>query len=108
MITYELAKNLKEAGYPQGYNPKYDTGSGGAPGSDIRTPTLSELIEACVQDDFRLIGCSILKRPFWIATSISSIEQGDKLYQGTASTPEEAVARLWLALNPKVQSESSK
>ncbi len=45
MISYELAKKLKDAGYPQEFNPKYDTGGGGAPGWDVRAPGFPELME---------------------------------------------------------------
>lgn len=93
MIPYELAKKLKDAGFPQemkdgsmlddglnneGYGPEtaYD-------------PTLSELIEAC-GESFVMLGH---RGSGWFSESISNI--------GNGTTPEEAVANLWLELNKK-------
>jgi hypothetical protein len=95
-MTYELAKELKEAGFPQtDFNqPICRTKEAGPFGvhrpildGEVKLPTLSELIEACGQN-------------------FAHLEQGNHPDQWRCnwdadfySTPEEAVARLWLALN---------
>ena len=81
-MTYELAKQLKDAGFPQDYNPQ-PAGWGGAD-DDTHNPTLEELILACA-DDFVILVRDRLGN--WYAES----EIG--------STPTEAVAKLWLALH---------
>jgi hypothetical protein len=97
-MNYELAKQLNDAGFPQGGN-----GRSILPPDQIvarshdrvYVPTLSELIEACVASrpgaPFRLYH----KNGKWRAQL--SNDQTSPWYFG--SSPEEAVARLWLALN---------
>lgn len=105
-MDYELCKKLKDAGFPQeglfyfkkkraaGNNTwKYvRTYSGGELFSDIEEgcidPTLPELIAACGEKFYKL------RRMIrgWTATGDLAEEWG--------LTPEEAVARLWLALHP--------
>jgi hypothetical protein len=103
----ELAKELNGAGFPniqdlqhrQGrefLNPEgrisiYSVGDG-APTEDWFLPTLYELIAAC-GDKFSTL---ILDGGKWRCTA-SGYEGYDDLY----STPTEAVARLWMALNKK-------
>lgn len=92
-MNYELAKKLKEAGFPKETfivhypNAKYPNRCG-----QSGTPTLSELIEACGGE------LQVLKRPYagkgWFA-------HNSKATQGIGLTPEEAVANLWLELNKK-------
>lgn len=109
-MDYELAKELKDAGFPhtQGgkvlyYNAVYKNHPfndyDGAyadgvtlSGDVIYVPTLSELIEAC-GGKFKLV--ELIDKNEWLAC-------GDyyRTY-GEGTTPEEAVARLWLALNKK-------
>lgn len=99
-MTYELALELKNAGFPQ-----KDTIKGwrlhkqGTPkdGSyenyhHISCPTLSELIEAC-GEDFTSLHSPKFANPTWIANG-----KYDPYIQGEGSTHEEAVARLWLSL----------
>jgi len=115
-MNYELAKELKEAGFPQKhgrYLEYWDEGGGvwncgDEPVSTYRleeliyNPTLEELIEAC-GDDF-----DELKAPhhrqqegypefdeWWAEATIKTgiCTKG--------KTRKEAVARLWLALNKK-------
>lgn len=109
-ISYELAKELKDAGFPQ-------FGEGAAlvlhqplPESDqtisvisyrdfirltptshewIYAPTLEELIEACEPDSKGGFKLWLNKYGIWKAGVASG------------TTPTEAVARLWLALNKK-------
>lgn len=82
-MTYELALELKKAGFPQDPD---------RPAEDwITMPTLSELIEACGDrfDNLRRIYDGS-----FAAESIGKEPQG-------GDTPEEAVANLWLLLNKK-------
>lgn len=117
MLSYELCKKLKEAGFPQliGENgtiyfskddgefervsiyehPKMETTN-----KDICIPTLSELIESVIPDkadthSFRLQ----LENNMWEC----AIHYSDS-YSGSVTefTPESAVASLWLELNKKV------
>ena len=105
MLSYELAKKLKEAGFSQ---------YGGNDGGDffdkefeneyrfsddkanrrfwIYNPDLSELIGAC-GDKFRKLekGGDI-----WVAYS------DNKIWIGGNEIPEEAIAKLWLKLNEKL------
>lgn len=101
-MNYELAKQLKDAGFPQesdGLTSVYyqedkerirlrhienDT--------EVKIPTLSELIEACVGKVFMLLINRNLEGR-WASAVDGKGASGD--------TPEEAVARLWLALNKK-------
>ncbi len=102
-MNYELAKELKEAGFPQEGVEGETRLSGNAFGSGLEYcyhPDLSELIEACGQRFDEV-------RPLRMAGQISSWQAlgvDENLYHsnhGNGSTPEEAVARLWLALNKK-------
>jgi hypothetical protein len=107
-MLQELAKELNGAGFPniqdvqhrQGR--EYLTSDGSvsvyslgeeASAESWFLPTLSELIAACGEKFFSLI----LDCVKWRCTA-SGYEGYDDLY----STPSEAVARLWLALNKKV------
>lgn len=105
-MNYELAKELKEAGFPQSatafgtfiMHPE-ETGPIFNHSRDMYAPTLEELIEAC--DGLNGL-FSQLKR---IAPERGSVEPRWLAYGGEfgeqGSTPTEAVARLWIALNKK-------
>lgn len=115
-MNYELAKELKDAGFPQ-YGHNYDEGGnrcivqgrfiegnakdGGTLEGTAYAPTLSELIEAC-GEDFKYLS----KRDDgkWVGGNHSGKivhgEYTEHSYQ-FGETPSEAVARLWLALNKK-------
>lgn len=95
-MNYELAKKLKDAGFPQYsieclFDPKLK--EWGA--SDMAcSPTLSELIEACGDQFYELC-----KTDYdWIANCYS--DKNRVVYE-RGDSPEEAVANLWLALNKK-------
>lgn len=112
-MNYELAKKLKDAGFlqkPESYPFVYDKNGTLAhmisdrdwnmQDTDIKIPTLSELIEACGKQ----FGFLILNQEngMWLAREkgIEPIHpelSGHKHYD----TPEEAVAKLWLELNKK-------
>lgn len=108
-MNYELAKKLKDAGFPQGKTKFY--WAFGRKGQRLHykltrkqqdsmlfvgvevlsAPTLLELIEACGNK------FAHLKRYYpsgiWEAATDGYEQQG--------STPEEAVANLWISLHPK-------
>lgn len=117
-MNYELAKKLKDAGFPQyGEGEKYCEPQWRARKIDFNFvscdcdhttdeayfPTLGELIEAC-GDEFNCL----FKHPEeeWRAGyAVSEVEAGfgfaNRTKIGDGSTPEEAVANLWLQLNKK-------
>ncbi len=106
MIIYELAKELKEAGFPfiefnasihgtDRFNPDLESETG-----YLAIPTLAELIKECKGGFGKLCYYEYadnedLENMKWCVYS-NEVASG---IQG--STPEEAVARLWLALNKK-------
>jgi hypothetical protein len=109
-MNYELAKELKDAGFPQpNTNPNltgkilFNPDKASTASWIAYAPTLSELIEACgdrLDDLSRMHHFDSEKK--WGASAYSCEECG---FTGTfitrGATPEEAVARLWLALNKK-------
>lgn len=119
-MNYELAKELKDAGYPQtSLGLKIDSENKiGDPQNDyfsglnhpVNYPSLSELIEACQKMKDGLVGTTFDfllygngDTPYWEAGGRIKKSEGfrsDKRGESRIS-PEEAVARLWLALNNK-------
>jgi hypothetical protein len=104
-MNYELAKSLKEAGFPQSRGGGYLSCEHGFPEGvhDVcdtfyYIPTLEELIEACGQRFYTLEYVGKLGH-VWEAHFIQhdDYEIGD--------TPTEAVARLWLALHRPTKQE---
>ncbi len=116
-MNYELAKELKEAGFhqntdgggevlwPYGKYPKPRTDIGG---EMVYAPTLSELIEACGEEfwslERRKRGDPLSPIDYekeWIA--VEHPRNSDELLKTKClgDTPEEAISRLWLALNKK-------
>lgn len=100
MTSYELAKKLKDAGFPQrnvglckheiwGANMRRES-CDCIEGDTATVPSLSELIEACGDNLINLT-----KEDTGWSTNATEEYAGDT--QG--NTPEEAVANLWLALN---------
>ena len=95
-VDYQLAQELRDAGFPQ-------TGRGtqiGPPdklvwraGDRVYIPTLSELIEAC-GERFWMLEARNLEEGNWHASGYGV----DKIEGSCGSSPDEAVARLWLAL----------
>ena len=96
-MNYELAKRLKDAGFPQGGDGVWDGGNGtiATQKSMVYVPTLSELLEAC-GDEFRVVEKD---GNGWLASGLWDDQFGHEPEKG--KTPEEAVANLWLALNEK-------
>jgi hypothetical protein len=119
-MNYELCKLLKDAGFPQetkAIGDEYFQQMGhprmGIPHqwavftvidptinhpslekTMVKIPTLSELIEKCVEEIWTLRQDG---KGRWVAKTHGLQEQ----YVPYSPTPEEAVARLWLALNKK-------
>lgn len=101
-MNYELALQLKEAGFKQIWiRHDYYTDEGmifragtSRPliGTEVSIPTLSELIDAC-GDKF---GDITKRSDHWTAGNYHCDEEE------MGSFPEEAVARLWLKLNKKI------
>lgn len=91
-MNYELAKQLKDAGYPQPslYGVPVILEDG------VYYPTLEEMIEACEDKDS--YGFILKKHPdYW-----SAIIYRNGMQDGSVGkTPTEAVASLWVALNEK-------
>ena len=110
-MNYELAQELKDAGFPNikdlqhrqgrefilpdGSVPVYSLGNA----ENVKgwfVPILEELIEACSKNFDRLLAYH--DTGDWEATSEKDSDGFCKSASG--KTPTEAVARLWLALHP--------
>lgn len=105
-MNYDLAKELKEAGFPQQLHDErtlLPTGDGetGTFADGCYAPTLSELIEVCGNnlDELRNHGDDplIAKSAKWEAHTDG--------YCMVGPTPEIAVSHLWLALQKKPHSD---
>lgn len=113
-ISYELAKRLKDAGFPQLHeaDPK---GEGKKLISDnladnmeidagiVYAPTLSELIEWCGNDFYGLFKDQENNRVSylgWKATGMTNLHVDSRLH-GEGRTPEVAVAELGIKLHNK-------
>lgn len=120
MISYELAKRLKDAGFPQGdrlfyFHDKAFHSIEVLPKDwkemeQVAAPTLSELIEACGEDFYSLrygLVNGMGEKNQWVVHSHSreaiktSLLDAGGLEGFWGSIPEETVANLWLALNEK-------
>ena len=110
-MDYKLAKQLKEAGFPQEGEGEYllsDKGfNGGGPGTGYEgayVPTLSELIEACmkfIKEEGSLMSSynpfmSINKR-FWVCVD----GKNGIVAESVGKEYEIAVAKLYIKLNKK-------
>lgn len=99
MISYELAKELKDAGFPHSHSENcYFSISSEADICD--SVSLEEVIEACGDKFFQLMKDA----NEWFAVSrcknLSELADPTTV-RGCGSTPLEACARLWLAINKK-------
>ena len=98
-MKYELAKELKEAGFPQIIKDTQYTGAlecghcGYFMKGEVHIPTLSELIEACGK--YIELSNGDVRFKDWYASAGKAGEEIE------GKTPEEAVARLYIALNKK-------
>src|SRR3974377_735205 len=99
MITYELATQLKDAGFPQSELARAQQRAGY---DYVSLPTLSTLIEVC-RENFGALG----REPdCWVACEYVS-ERGEWANAHEGKTPEDAVARLWLSLNQTASPDST-
>jgi hypothetical protein len=99
MISYQLAKKLKDAGFPQSELARAQRKAGY---DYVSMPTLSILIEAC-GEDFGALG----REPnCWLACEYIS-ERGEWKNAHDGESPEEAVARLWLSINQAVAADNA-
>ena len=102
-MNYELAKELKD----NGFIPPHGHQCGVTPcfrGSDVDVcvPTLPELIKACEKGFDELKYGRRGKEDTWMCnTNFNGCNNIISYWQSEGSTPEEAVARLWLDLNKK-------
>ena len=88
-MNYELAKKLKDAGFPQ-REPTFTKFSEGT-WEAVYEPTLSELIEDCKNiSTIRRTGLDGAEK--WSADATDYPEVYGK-------TPEEAIGNLWLTIN---------
>jgi hypothetical protein len=89
MISYQLARSLKDAGFPQSNLARAQQQAGY---DYVSLPTLSTLIEAC-GENFGALG----REPdCWVACEYVS-EGGEWTNAHEGETPEDAVARLGLS-----------
>jgi len=118
-MKYELAKKLKDAGFPQdmkqgdeffmdkkrtGFYGEYDCDGALYPWGDgldgtgacIKKPSLSELISACEEEFYGVMKDGL----GWIAKAGDSSTSEIQLIC-VGKTPEEAVNKLWRQLNKK-------
>ena len=98
-MNYELALELREAGFPGTFTGECKTGCN-VPNEDLTDfaycPTLEELIDVCGDGSFNL---HHRKDGVWeVEVFYKTISQ---IMTVTGKTPTEAVAHLWLALNKK-------
>jgi hypothetical protein len=91
MISYQLAKKLKDAGFPQSELALAQQKAGY---DYVSMPALSDLLAAC-GEDFRALS----REPdCWLACGYVS-EDGEWRNMHAGDSPEEALARLWLSIH---------
>lgn len=96
-MTYELAKKLKEAGFPFDFGQLISYDSMPPILGYDNYPALSELIEAC-GDIFISLGLNYATH-LWGTQGWNKDKTIFNIYDSL--NPEEAVAKLWLELNKK-------
>lgn len=110
MISFELAKKLKDEGFPQNETFHFYLMEDGNYTKDSKegvfVPSLSELIEACGGKQNKEGESFVLwfGETEWHAgyTNYLSDDYIDDYFgQGSGSTPEEALASLYLSINKK-------
>jgi hypothetical protein len=99
MISYQLARKLKDAGFPQSELARAQQKAGY---DYVSMPTLSTLIDACAGD----FGALRREPDCWVACEYVS-ERGRWTNTHEGESPEDAVARLWLALNQAATADSA-
>jgi len=100
-MDYELAKKLKDAGFTQTHKDITLSIAKDMQSEECLVPTLSELIEACGNVTIRLQSYWNGNDLMWQADTCGNFRDYDHVLDKSevGSTPEEAVANLWLALN---------
>ena len=86
MIDHNLQQDLIRAGYVKH-------------GNTNTLPTLSELIDACGDDFTKLLRCRVIQPGTEGATYMFRAIDSNGLSTELCKTPEEAVARLFIAIN---------
>ena len=93
MLSYQLCKELKGAGFPE-HDSDYCNIGGCWSGAGVCRPLLSELISAC-GEEFKTLERFVVHKS----------KEGPRSWYANndcyGRSPEEAVARLYLALNEK-------
>ena len=108
-MNYKLAKQLKEEGFPQsqpnvpkdGYYDIYADGDKRLTSEILYRPTLSELIEACGDVQLNKKRDAPCKGESVDTFTYEAYTEEPKILSFVCSTPEEAVAYLWLELHKK-------
>ena len=111
-MTYELAKKLKDAGFPKTWWGTMELPDHPEEMKQHWYPTLAELIEACGDDMVALQRAEVYDAPYYEVEkggweAVSKWEdyyppQIDENFPfGKGATAEEAVGALWLSLNEK-------
>lgn len=102
-MKYELAKRLKDAGFPQDYSEGILNGNFAFKKDKMAyAPTLKELIMACGEKYNGYEFVLTYSIDGWFCNYFDDNFDGmSELKNGKGKTPEEAVANLWLALNEK-------
>lgn len=116
MITYELAKQLKDAGFPQDksiwiwvddpvnvnthkwYESLRQNWVLDKVWDWVASPTLSELIEACGDDYYFFLNSTRTKSQPNTWAAFVKDNEGREKFISFGDTPEEAVAKLYIAL----------
>ncbi len=100
-MNYELAKELAKAGFPvsKDLKEKFDRIQTVEPSGYIEAyyPTLEQLIMACGE---RFSGLTRSSRNTWYVHEVKPNSHVELVKDIECANPSEAVARLWLALNP--------
>lgn len=109
-MDYKLAEQLKNAGFPQKSAPfaviplTEEEAEAGKYQERVYLPTLSELIEAC-RDKFRRLerNDEYADITYFAVSNVRDDMYDEGYVLNNGKTPEEAVAKLWLALNPATE-----
>ena len=98
MIDYKLAKQLKDAGFPQDKMHGGQVFKKGNPNKNLYRPTLEELVEVCSNDIHYLSHwCNGLHTDDWYVVYNQDTPNMPLCERG--HTPSEALANLYIQLN---------
>lgn len=103
-MTYSLAKQLKDAGFPQEhlyYDRSECVKCMSSNDKEPCVPTLEELISACGEDflSLRITRGATVNFGMWIAQAL--LPDGTVVDSGWSKDPSRTVAALYIALNKK-------